>query len=204
MTVTASGTSGLKPAVQIFISIDDNWTGGQGNLQLDHQVSGNTSMFNLTEPSEILYVENEDMAAWGSVVLASTENNASFLTYKSGSTSTLYSEFVNDGELRGETLPYQAGDSLAFAHDLVKVSGSASVAFAVGQYRSHVISYLGTDQTGYHRSKYANVHDVVDGFLTDYEDAFQESQSLDKQIQRASRVISSQYSDLTSASVRQM
>ena len=63
--VTASGTSGLKPTVHIFSSVDDNWTGGQGNLQLDHQVMGNTSMFNLTDPSEALYAENEDMAAWG-------------------------------------------------------------------------------------------------------------------------------------------
>lgn len=83
--VTASGTSGLKQTVQIFSSTDDNWTGGQGNFQLDHQVTGNTSMFNLTNPSEILYAENEDMAAWGSAVLVSTENNASFLTYQSGS-----------------------------------------------------------------------------------------------------------------------
>lgn len=96
----------LEANVQIFSSIDDNWTDGQVNLQLDHQVTGNTSMLNLTDPSEMLYAKNEDMAAWGSVILATTENNASSLIYQSSSTITLYSEFVNDGELRGETPPY--------------------------------------------------------------------------------------------------
>ena len=69
---------------------------------------------------------------------------------------------------------------MAFAHDLAKVSKITSITFAVGQYRWHVVNYLGQEQTGYHMSKYNDALEAVDGFLADYEAAYQESQSLAK------------------------
>lgn len=194
--------------MQIFNAIDDSWTGGQGNLHLAFDYSGTTTdstyMFNLSDPSETYYKENNDMAAWGSVVLATRKGVASKLFYRSGSTSDLYSAFVNNGDLNGQTPTYKAGDSMAFAHDLAKVSKITSTTFAVGQYRSHVVNYLGQEQSGYHMSKYNDALEAVDGFLADYEAAYQESQSLDKQIEQTSSAVSSDYADLTSASVRQM
>ena len=53
-------------------------------------------------------------------------------------------------------------------------------------------------------SKYGDALEAVDEFLRDYEPAYQESQSLDKQIEQASSAVSSDYSDLTRASVRQI
>ena len=194
--------------MQIFSAIDDSWTGGQGNLQLALENTGTTSgatyMFNLSDPSKTYYKENNDMAAWGSVVLATSKDDTSKLSYQSGSTSDLYTAFVANGNLNGQTATYEAGDSMAFAHDLAKVSKSTSIKFAVGQYRWHVVNYLGQEQTGYHMSKYNDALEAVDGFLADYEAAYQESQSLDKQIEQASYAVSSNYADLTSASVRQM
>ena len=207
--MTISGKSGATPDVQIFSAIDDSWTGGQGNLQLALQDTGTntgaTYMFNLSDPSETsYYVENNDMAAWGSVVLATSKDATSSLSYQSGSTTDLYSAFVANGDLNGQIPTYEAGDSMAFAHDLDKLTKSTPITFAVGQYRWHVVNYLGQEQTGYHMSKYDDVLDAVDGFLADYEAAYQESQSLDKQIEQASSAVSSDYADLTSASVRQM
>ncbi len=194
--------------MQIFSAIDDSWTGGQGNLHLALQNTGTTTgatyMFNLSNPSETYYKENNDMAAWGSVVLATSKDDASNLSYQSGSTSDLYTAFVANGDLNGQTPTYEAGDSMAFAHDLAKISKSTPVTFAVGQYRWHVVNYLGQEQTGYHISKYDDVLEAVDGFLADYEAAYKESQSLDNQIEQASSAVSSDYADLTSASVRQM
>ena len=204
VTVTVLGTSAATPDVQIFTSIDDSWTGGQGNLKLDYLTQGTTSMFSLTDLTETYYVEKEDMAAWGSVVLATSNGKGSILSYQSGSTSSLYSAFTSHGNLNDQNPTYAAGNSMAFVHDLAKVSGSTSVNFAVGQYRWRVVKYLGQEQTGYHLSKYADALHAVDGFLTDYEPAYTESQSLDKQIQQASSAISNDYAALTSASVRQM
>lgn len=45
---------------------------------------------------------------------------------------------------------------------------------------------------------------VSDGVLADYEAAYEESQSLDKQIEQTSSAVFSDYADLTSASVRQI
>ena len=207
--MTVSGKSGATPDVQIFNAVDDSWTGGQGNLQLALQDTGTdtgaTYMFNLSDPSETsYYMENNDMAAWGSVVLATSKDATSSLSYQSGSTTDLYSAFVANGDLNGQIPTYEAGDSMAFAHDLGKIIKSTLVTFAVGQYRWHVVNYLGQEQTGYHMSKYDDVLDAVDGFLADYEAAYQESQLLDKQIEQASSAVSSDYADLTSASVRQM
>ena len=194
--------------MQIFSAIDDSWTGGQGNLQLALENTGTTTgatyMFNLSDPSETNYKENNDMAAWGSVVLATSKDDTSKLSYQSGSTSDLYSAFVANGKLKGHTPTYKAGESMAFAHDLAKISKSTSITFAVGQYRWHVVNYLGQEQNGYHMSKYGDALEAVDGFLADYEAAYQESQSLDKQIEQASSAVSSDYAKLTSASVRQM
>lgn len=93
---------------------------------------------------------------------------------------------------------------MAFAQDLAKISKSTSITFAVGQYRWHLVNYLGHEQTGYQMSKYGDALEAVDEFLGDYEPAYQESQSLDKQIEQASSAVSSDYSDLTRASVRQI
>ena len=105
VAVSVSGKSGATPHVQIFSAIDDSWTGGQGNLHLALDYSGTTTdstyMFNLSDPSETYYKENNNMAAWGSVVLATSKSDASKLFYQSGSTSDLYSAFVNNGDLNG-------------------------------------------------------------------------------------------------------
>ena len=82
--------------------------------------------------------------------------------------------------------------------------GNTSIIFAVPQYRWHVVNHLGQEQTSYHMSEYNGVLEAVDGFLADYEPAYQEPQSLDKQIELASSAVSSDFADLTSASVRQM
>lgn len=194
--------------MQIFNAIDDSWTGGQGNLQLTLQDTGTTTgatyMFNLSDASATYYVENNDMAAWGSVVLATSKDDTSNLSYQSGISSDLYSAFVANGDLNGQTPTYEAGDSMAFAHDLGKITKSTPITFAVGLYRWPVVNYLGQEQTGYHMSKYDNALEAVDGFLADYEAAYQESQSLDKQVEQASSAVSSDYADLTSASVGQM
>lgn len=45
---------------------------------------------------------------------------------------------------------------------------------------------------------------AVDGFMTDYEAAYTDSQSLDEQIQNAAGAVSSDYAAITTAAVRQV
>lgn len=136
-------------------------------------------------------------------MLATSKDGTSKLSYQSGSTSDSHSNFIVNGDLN-QTPIYAAGESMAFAHDLAKISKSASITFAVEQYRWHVVNYLGQEQTGYHMSKYNDALEAVDGLLADYEPAYQESQSLDKQIEQALSAISSDFADPTSASMRRM
>lgn len=125
---------------------------------------------------------NDNLAALGFVVLVTTHNRSSTVSYQSGATNTLYFVFVENGRLNGQTPTYEAKHSVAFSHDLGKVSISTSVTFAVKQYRINLVDYLDQTQTGYHLSQYSNVLEAVDGFLGDYEAANQESQRLDMQI----------------------
>ena len=204
LTVTVAGLNGATPSVQLFTAIDDSWTGGQGNIVPEYQTMGTTSMFGLYSPKQILYAESNNLAQWGTVTLATTQGSSSTLTHESGTTDSLYSTFIETGKLNNQVPTYVAGDSIALSHDLKTVSTSTSINFAVGQYRISVARYLGQEQVGYHNSKYAGVLEAIDGFLSDYAAASTESQTLDKQLEQASAAVSSNYSDLTSAALRQV
>lgn len=201
VTIAVSGSSD----VQILSAIDDSWYGRPGRLVSQYQNIGTTSVINLTDPNAADYTEVNQMAAWGSVVLATSQAGSSSVSYQSGPADTVFAKFVESGSLGGSLPPYVTGNWIAFAQRLAKVSptSTSSVTFAVGQYRDNVINYLGNDQVGFFRSKYRSVLDAVDGFLTDYESAYAESQTLDKAIFSETSSISSNYTDLTTASVRQ-
>lgn len=145
------------------------------------------------------------MAAWGSVVLATSQAGSSSVSYQSGMADTIFSKFVESGSL-DETLPtYTTQNWIALAQNLSMMSATStsSVTFAVGQYRDNVVNYMGNDQVGFSKSTYDNVLDALDSFLNDYESAFPESQSFDKAVLSETSSISSNYTELTTAVVRQ-
>ncbi|KAK4691401.1 hypothetical protein P7C71_g5593, partial [Lecanoromycetidae sp. Uapishka_2] len=165
---------------------------------------GATSIFQLSSPTQTYYEENNQMAAWGSVVLAASHSALSTLSYQIDTTSNVHSSFVENGQLNGQIPAYEATNSVALVQDLGTAFESTSATFAVGQYRTHVVDYTNQEQVAYHMSQYGDVFEATNGFLEDYESAYLESQSLDKQIQQASEAVSSNYSDLTSAAMRQV
>ena len=57
------------------------------------------------------------MAAWGSVVLATGIHDISRPSHQGGIVTDLYSTFVANGELSGQRLSYEAGESMALIHD---------------------------------------------------------------------------------------
>ena len=237
VTVTVGGSSN----VHILSAIDDSWYGQRRDSAFSDHNTGNTSgglpvspyqttgaasrerlvsryqntratsMISLTDPNAIDYIEFNHMAAWGSVILATSKAGSSSVSYQSGPAKTLFGKFVQSGSLHEtnihETLPtnHRAGDYIAFAQKLANVSATStsSVTFAVGQYRDNVIKYRGQDQVGFFKSVYHSALDAVDGFLNEYESAYTESQALDKALLRETRAISLNYTDLTTAAVRQ-
>ena len=204
LTVTVSGVAGATPAVQILNTIDDTWTGLAGKIQSARREHGNTMLFTLTDPAVVEFTETKDMAAWGSAVLATQSTPGSALHFTSGAAQVVYSQFVGKGELDGNVPAYEAGDLVAFSHSLGKISQATATTFAVGHYRENSINYLGKPQIHYYRSKYATVETAVAHFLSDYDAAYSESQDLDRQIKSYSEAVSSKYSSITTAAVRQV
>lgn len=162
-------------------------------------------MISLTDPNAADYTEVNQMAAWGSVVLATSQADSSSVSYQTGQADTIFGNFVEPGSLSDSLPTYMTGNWIAFSQELSKVSptSTSSVSFAVGQYRDNVILYLGKDQVGFFKSIHHSVLDTVDGFLSDYDSAFTESQVLDKAIFDETSSISSNYTDITTVSVRQ-
>ena len=201
VTITVAGSSD----VQILSAIDGSWYGQPDKLVSQYQNTGTTSVISLTDPNAADYTEVNEMAAWGSIVLATSQAGSSSVSYQSGPADTVFSKFVESGSLDGTSPTYMIGDWIAFAQRLSSVSSTStsSVTFAVGQYRNNLINYLGNDQVGFFKSAYSSLLDVVDGFLDDYESAYAESQTLDKAIFSETSSISSNYTDLTTAAVRQ-
>ena len=206
VTITVTGSSDVR----ILSAIDDSWYGQPGNLVSQHQNKGTTSAISLTDPNAVDYTETNDMAAWGSIVLATSQAGSSSVSYQSGLADMLRhssgsSRFVHSGSLDGTMPTYGTGNWIAFAQKLntASTTSTSSVTFAVGQYRDNVVNYLGNGQVGFFKSIYNNSLDAVDGFLNDYELAFPESQSFDKAVLSETSSISSNYTDLTTAVVRQ-
>ena len=201
VTITVAGSSN----VQILSAIDDSWYGQPGNLVSQYQNKGATSMISLTDPKAVDYTEVNDMAAWGSVVLATSQAGSSTVSSQIGPADTVSSEFVKTGSLNGNSPIYVTGNWIAVAQNLNKASSisTSSVTFAMGQYRDNVVNYVGKDQVGFFKSIYRSLLDTVDGFLNDYQSAYMESQKLDKALVDETTSISSNYTDLTTVAVRQ-
>lgn len=74
------------------------------------------------------------MAAWGSIVLATSQAGSSSVSYQSGPADTVFSNFVESGSLDGTLPTYVTGDLIAFGQKLSSVSptSTSSVTFTVG------------------------------------------------------------------------
>lgn len=131
VTIAVSGSYD----VQILSAIDDSWYGQPGRIVSQYQNIGTTSVINLTDPNATDYTEVNQMAAWGSVVLATSQAGSSSVSYQSGPADTGFAKFVEYGSLGGSLPPYVTGNWIAFAQKLTKVSptSTSSVTFAVGQ-----------------------------------------------------------------------
>ncbi|KAJ5115332.1 hypothetical protein NUU61_001091 [Penicillium alfredii] len=204
LTVTVS--AGDSSVVQIYSDIDDSWTGQSSNSRWSSSTKGSTSLFQIQAVGAATYSQNHDgQALWGSAIYATRPSGGSSLSTASGPSASVRKHFVDKGSLDGKHPDWSSGGVVGFVHDLGTTSKKASVTFAVGHEREKSIDFLGTDQTGYYRSKFPETADAVSHFLDDYTDANDESTRLDKLIQDlGTSTYGTNYSDILALSVRQV
>ncbi|MCJ1314388.1 regulator of (H+)-ATPase in vacuolar membrane [Agyrium rufum] len=209
LTVSATSASSSKASVQILSGIDQTWTAQGGASSLNFTTTGTTGFFWFYNPNQIPFTENSDMATYGSVLFGSTTGAA--VTYGCDIATNIYQSFTSSGTLPGNqstSITCANANLAAIAKDLGSVgSTSASVTFAVGFNRDLAINYLGTTQTGYHRSKWPTVQSAIQYFLGNYASALKSSNALDAAVRSKAQAVSSsfgsEYADILEASVRQ-
>lgn len=203
LTVNVTGSSSHD--VQIFSGVDDSWSGFSSSLKASVQkgADGESVYFNISDPSQTLYEENNQMAAWGSIVFGSKPTAFSTLTWQYDVRRTVQQAFVANGALVDTATSYGEDYLFGISHDFGSVS-SASATFAVGYDRAHALTFLGESYSGYYMSEYSTPASALPAFLADYEDAYAESESFDARVSAAGSAFSTNYTDLLEQSVRQI
>lgn len=185
--------------VSIMSSIDDSWT-AQVDTQAELSTTGSSVMYSLSGVHSIPRTENNNMASYGRVVFAANKNDAA-VTHQAGGDTV--KQFQDHGKLSSQN-GYQHGDLVALAYELDKPAQNASVTFAVGLEREDAILWLEEIQTGYYRSKLADMESTVDYFFSDKHAAEIEAVELDEKVLKLGSYISPKYAEILQASIRQM
>ena len=203
--LTVSITSPTSVSAQVYLDVDETWTGQTGNTRHHLYDTNATSIWQITVAGAATYAQNlQEQALWGNVILASNPSNTSNLTVSSGPINDVRSQFFTNGQLTGTNPPWQAGDVAALAHDLGSVSLASSVTFAIGYERQAAVNFVGNARTAYYNGVPAASVCGVCYFLDDYAAANTESLTFDTQLQdSASAAAGTNYSDILALSARQ-
>ncbi|KAL9001934.1 MAG: hypothetical protein Q9188_005106, partial [Gyalolechia gomerana] len=204
LTITAANATGDD--IQVYVDLDETWTGQSGSTGSTFSPSDATSIFRLMVEGAETYTQNAmDQALWGEVVFASRASNSTTLTAQSGDPASVRGLFASNGTLSGSaTVTYGAGDVVAIAQDLGSVASAASVTYAIGYTRDAAVNYLGNARASYYTATYNGSIAAVDHFLDDYADAEAEASAMDSDIDsRATSAAGANYSDIVTLSVRQ-
>lgn len=192
--------------VDIMSEIDNTWTGQGSNVQaFFSQSKGGARIFTLNGTHSYTYAENDNMAAWGNVVLAASSKSTP-ISYQIGSGPANAEQFANNGTLTNAVSNYSPSDHLAIAYHLDKPTGcknSASVTFAIGVEQEEAFNSFGSPLTGYYRATVSGTDNVVDYFFADEAAARAEGAEFDQAMIDMGMKISKNYSDILEASVRQ-
>ncbi|KAJ5925020.1 hypothetical protein N7454_007659 [Penicillium verhagenii] len=190
--------------IQIYSDIDGRWTGREGHSVRDFEQHGDLAFHSLLVRNAATYTEENDMALWGQIILASRPGNVSSLSSLAGEPRAVRGHFLNRGDLSQGHSVWSHGSVIAHAHNLGAVSGEASVTFAVGYERQEAINYLGEAYTGFYRAEYPTTHEALSFFFNDYEDAYWESLEFDRELEAtATASAGPKYADIVALSTRQ-
>ncbi|KAK5127457.1 hypothetical protein LTR85_006796 [Meristemomyces frigidus] len=204
VTVSASGTNGATPDVQIYSDIDNSWIGQFGE---DVQTSwsyatteASTSVLTLTPGGTANYSEVNDMAQWGTAVYCARGSDVSAGV---GMSSDVRGSFAVNGSLSG-SWQWRPGSVIGFSQCLGTISAPTNVTFAIGYWRPAAVNYMGNARTAYFTSSCQDINCACVHALTDFQAADAEARALDATIAgKASSVAGSNYSDILALSARQ-
>lgn len=201
LTVTVKDAPRLA-RIDILSAIDDSWT-AQNATQVDFIDGDNSAIFTLSGVDSIPRTEWRDMATYGQVVFAADKRSDHHVSYQSGRQADIKNLFKIEGSLKSES-PYESGDWVALAYRLSNPHRSPSVTFAVGLERDELALWLEDIQTGYYQCELSGTEELVDHFFDDEKDAREEASELDSKIKTIGGGVSTNYTDILEASVRQM
>lgn len=204
--LTVNVTSSTATQVQILSAIDETWTAQGGSADISYTTTSDSGFFEFFNTNQIPYTEIDDQATWGTVVFgAAADEN---VTYAANAADTVYTSFISNGSLASVSTTDSGTNLAAISKDFGSVDGNgASVTFAVGFQRDLAINYLGSAQTGVHRTLWPEIQDAFDFFVGNYDEAYATSLAFDESVRSRAESVSdefgSQYADILEASVRQ-
>ncbi|EPT04923.1 hypothetical protein FOMPIDRAFT_1057715 [Fomitopsis schrenkii] len=219
LALEASSTDGRSHDVQVYSDISAEWVSGNRSLNANWSTTSTSQIIyhqvQLQTPIELSEIDNQatDGTAYYAMLL-----NTDTPTWQTGQDILVRANFNNsEGHLAySSDLNFRAITDdwpvFALAVDLGSISSTSSpVVWAVGYVRDPALNY--TTPTGYaqprhpyYRTQYDNAEDMLNAFLTDFDDAQKRSTQLDQQlIQNATEAGgSANYSDLVSLAARQV
>ncbi|KAL8723625.1 MAG: hypothetical protein Q9181_007241, partial [Wetmoreana brouardii] len=203
--LTVSVSSPTSVSAQVYLDLDESWTGQRGNTRHHLYDTNATTTWEITVAGAATYAQSpQEQALWGRVILSSRPSTTSRLTSSSGRLNDIRSQFITNGRLSGSNPPWATGDVAALSHDLGTTT-SSSVTFALGIERDYAINFLGRPRALYYRGYTPAKTCGVCYFLDDFTPANAESRTFDAQIEsRASALAGTNYSDVLTLSTRQV
>jgi hypothetical protein len=212
--MTASSLDGAAHDVQLYMDISGEWTSGDDSQVITwspSQVSyadGSLQVWTVQLQNQQPLTEQDDMAAWGSIVWATPSSAA--LTYQSGQDIVVRAQFVDNGELAdtNDTNYRSINDNwpvFGFGLDLGSVTRKPVTAeVSIGQVRNPAVSYLGQDLPPLWTTYFASWQDMLGFFHADRPAAQQRADRLDARITSDARAAGgSAYAGLCAIALRQ-
>jgi hypothetical protein len=189
LTVSVSFTDGAAHDVQVYADITGEWASSTESAQITWQTTSDATgrywEVELESPDSL--TETDQMANWGTVVWAAPAGTS--LTYQSGDSVTVRSQFGTKGGLSGTSAsPPQAINNnnkpaFAFAVDLGATEGSTS--FVLGHVRTPLISYgsSATQLLPWWTKTWSSPQEMTAAFISGATSARQRATALDAQIE---------------------
>ena len=202
LTISAQNTK-REDTVDIFTAIDQTWT-SQNITEASFTQTKSSQFFKISGKNSIPLTEKNDMATYGSVVLAASSKICK-ISHQTGPAEEIFKQISNSGSLKSNpSSQYQSGNLVALSYSIPDCSKPAPVTFAVGFERSPTIMWLNKPQAAYYQSKLNSTSEVVDYFFADHPAAQHESETLDTEVRRLGTTLSENYADILEAHVAQV
>lgn len=211
LTVSTNNNATTQPEVNVLLAIDSSWLSTRGRPYVRNYSVNGSKILALNGEQGREFSENNNMALWGDVVLATRDDSdLSITSCQVGSPQGVFGSFIQTGDLTGY-IGVMEHDNLAACSQSVlsgkRNSSSTSTTFAIGLHQDKAIQYNDGNSTkpqaAYFRSQIANISQAVTHFFNGYEDTLAQSRVLDEHIRTIGAVTSSNYSDLLEYVVRQ-